>query len=372
MVTFAWVAFIIAILVLIAIDLASFKKKEEPRSQSILWTLIWVFVALLFNLGIYFFHPAKQEAALQFFTGYLLEKLLSLDNIIVIAAIFQFYSIPVKHQHTVLMYGILGAIFFRVLMITTGVALMQNLPWIHYVFGLFLIFTAIKLFVIHQGPQELAQSKIISVLRVFFRISPTLDEGRFLIVKDGKWLISPLLLALIQIELADIVFAFDSIPAILAITNDTFIVFTSNIFAILGLRSLYFLAAEYLKKVRYLNFGLGLILFFIGIKMLFKHQFEISTVISLGIIVSILGLTFLLSKFTKKTPTVPKEIERVVRFTIREAQKIIVLIVGITTLLIGLAMIFLPGPAIIVIPFGLMILATEFSWARHWLKKIKR
>lgn len=375
-----WIGFVVLILLLVALDLGVFHKKDKEMKigEALSWSLLWISFALIFNVVIYFLYNRNLEVAIQFFTGYLLEKSLSLDNIFVISLIFSYYSIPLKYQHRVLTWGILTAILLRGIMIVAGVAVVQEFSWILYFFGAFLLFSGIRLLLIkHEGvpPQE---NFIISLVSRYFPVSHELHHNHFFIKENGKWLITPLFLALIQIETADVVFAVDSIPAIFAVTLDPFIIFTSNIFAILGLRALYFTLAPMISRFWILKSGLALILAYIGFKMLLAGFFHIPNLVSLSIILTILAGSILLSIiFPKETFIRLKipfgdEMIQLYSFTVKQARRIIILVIGTTVILIGIAMIFLPGPATLIIPLGLLILSTEFVWAKKFMDKIKR
>ncbi len=291
-----WILFSVAILLFLALDLGVFNRKAHVirTKEAAIWTAIWAAVGLGFSGVIYWLFQdgllsnptglAPQEAVLKYVTGYLIELSLSIDNVFVIAVIFSSFSIPEKYQHRVLFWGILGAIVFRALMIFFGVALINKFDWIIYVFGAFLLYTAYKMFNHDDTDFDPTNSKLMKILRRFFPISNHMNGQEFFIVEQGKKAATPLFVALMVIELTDILFALDSIPAILAITADPFIVFSSNIFAILGLRSMYFLISRMLQKFRYINYSLVVILAFVGIKMLLLDVFHFPEWVSLGVI----------------------------------------------------------------------------------------
>ena len=300
-----WIAFLLLIFAMLALDLGVFNRKAHVvgMGEALAWTGVWVALALAFNVGVYFMYqynwmdiaigtdgirvPGK-EAALDFFTGYLIEKSLSLDNIFVIAMIFSYFSVPLMYQHRVLFWGILGALVMRGVMIAAGVALVRKLDWIFYVFGAFLIVTAIKMFFVRQENLAPEKNPLIRFARRSFPVTQDFDGQKFFSRVDGKKAITPLFLALIMVESSDVLFAVDSIPAIFAITTDPFLVFTSNIFAILGLRSLYFALAALMEKFRFLKISLVFLLAFVGVKMILAHHYPISTKVSLAVIVAIL------------------------------------------------------------------------------------
>ena len=291
-----WIVFIAFIILFLALDLGVFNRTPHviKTKEAAIWTGIWVTVALSFSGIIYWVFSAglvenptnltPQLAVLKYITGYLIELSLSIDNVFVIAVIFSSFAIPQKYQHEVLFYGILGAVVFRALMIFFGVALINRFDWIIYVFGAFLLFTAFKMLLHKESNFDPKKSSIFRLLKKLFAVSYKMDGDKFFIKRMGITAATPLFVALIVIELTDILFALDSIPAILAITADPFIVFSSNILAILGLRSMYFLISNMLSKFRFINYSLVIILAFVGVKMILSHNFEIPEWLSLGVI----------------------------------------------------------------------------------------
>ena len=301
----AWIAFTAAVLVLLALDLGVFHRKahEVRVREALVWTGVWVALAGVFNVAVYYWFGA--ERALEFTTGYLIEKALSVDNLFVFLVVFSYFSVPAALQHRVLFWGIFGALLMRGLFIFLGAALLQRFHWIIYVFGAFLVFTGIKLLV--QRDEEVHPERN-PVLRLFRRTVPAISEYRgahFLVREGGRWLATPLLMVLVVVEATDIVFAVDSIPAIFAVTDDPFIVYTSNVFAILGLRALYFALAAMLGRFHYLKVGLGSVLAFVGIKMLIVDLYKIPIALSLATVASLLGLSIVASLLfpPKKTPS---------------------------------------------------------------------
>ncbi|MBW7892705.1 MAG: TerC family protein [Chitinophagaceae bacterium] len=306
-----WIAFILFILLALIIDLGVFNRTPHviETKEAGAWTSVWVLSALLFTGIIYlsFEHGwvsnptglSPRDAMIKYITGYLIELSLSIDNIFVIAIIFTSFSIPRKYQHEVLFYGILGAIVFRAVMIVFGVALINKFSWIIYVFGVFLLYTAFKMLVHKSEDYDPASSKMFRWIKKIFPVTHEMQGDKFFIRKDNKRLATPLFVALIIVELTDILFAVDSIPAILAITSDPFIVFSSNILAIMGLRSMFFLISGMLTKVRYINYSLVAILAFVGVKMLLSHHYVFPEWISLGFIVTALGCGVLASALLK-------------------------------------------------------------------------
>lgn len=291
-----WGIFIAFIILFLALDLGVFNRTPHviKTKEAAIWTSVWVTLALGFSGVIYWLFKdglvenptnlAPDVAVLKYITGYLIELSLSIDNVFVIAVIFSSFAIPQKYQHEVLFYGILGAIVFRALMIFFGVALINKFDWIIYVFGAFLLFTAFRMLTHKESEFDPKKSKMFRFMKKLFPVSYKMDGDKFFIKRMGVKAATPLFVALIIIELTDILFALDSIPAILAITADPFIVFSSNILAILGLRSMYFLISRMLTKFRYINYSLVVILAFVGVKMILSHNVEIPEWLSLGVI----------------------------------------------------------------------------------------
>lgn len=301
-----WVVFSLFVGVSLAIDLGVFsrfrpKKQEDPNKAhaptirtALIWTIVWISLAGIFA-GIIYVDMGNQKLT-EFVTGYALEKSLSVDNMFVFLLIFSSLSIPHKFQHRVLSMGILGAIAMRVPLILVGVTLLERFHWMIYIFGGFLIFTAIRMLVQRKEKKiEIEKNIAIRVLKKFIPIDFELKDTKFFVRKDTVLYATTLIVALVIIEFTDLLFALDSIPAVLAITTDPFIVITSNIFAILGLRSLYFLLAGVMEKFYYLKPGLIAILMFIGIKMVVSEMIEISTTVSLGVVLGILGIVLAMS-----------------------------------------------------------------------------
>lgn len=297
-----WVVFIAFIIVFLALDLGVFNKEDHiiKTKEASIWTAIWVTIALSFSGIIYWLFAdgmvenptglTPNNAVLKYITGYLIELSLSVDNVFVIAVIFSAFKIPPIYQHRVLFWGILGAIVFRALMIFFGVALITRFDWIIYVFGFFLLYTAFKMLKGDEHEFNPKKSFVFRQIKRVYPITATIKGHNFFIKKMGITAATPLFVALIVIELTDVLFALDSIPAILAITADPFIVFSSNILAILGLRSMYFLVSRMLEKFRFINYSLVVILAFVGLKMLFVHQIELPEWVSLTVIAaSLLG-----------------------------------------------------------------------------------
>ncbi len=292
----AWVAFIAAVLGMLALDLGVFHRKAHVVKvrEAAFWTGVWVTLSLAFGAVIW--NWLGPEKGVEYLTGYVLEWSLAVDNIFVFVIVFNFFRTPFKYQQRVLLWGVLGALVMRGIMIGVGVTLIENFHWILYVFGGFLLLTGLRmLFGKDDHGADLDDNPAIKLVRRFVKVSPEYDGQRFFTVIDGVRMATPLLLVLVVIEFTDVIFAVDSIPAIFAVTTDPFIVFTSNVMAILGLRSMYFLLAHVVHRFVYLKTGLAFILTYIGIKMLLLDVFHIPTLISLGVVVSILAISIVAS-----------------------------------------------------------------------------
>lgn len=298
---FVWAGFLLFVLLMLALDLGVFHRKthEVKIREALIWSAVWISLALLFNVGVYFF--MGKEKALEFLTGYVIEKSLSVDNLFVFIMVFSYFNVDTKYQHKVLFWGILGALVMRAVFIFAGVALIQQFHWIIYVFGAFLIFTGIKMLVQKNENVEPDKNPLVRLFKRFFPVTDTMHGDRFFVKIDAKTVATPLFIVLLIIEFTDLIFAVDSIPAILAISTDTFIIFTSNVFAILGLRALYFALAGITKLFHYLKYGLSAILVFVGVKMVIAGFFKIPVMYSLLIIVSILTISILVSVILPKT-----------------------------------------------------------------------
>lgn len=284
-----WAGFIGFVVVMLVLDLSVFHRKAHAvrLREALLTSAVWIGLALLFAVGVYFWFGTR--SALEFLTGYLIEEALSVDNLFVILVLFSYFAVPPAVQHRVLFWGILGALVMRALFIVMGAALLQRFHWLMFVFGAFLVFTGAKLLFGDGG--EVHPEKNF-VLRAFRRLIPSVKDYRgaqFTVQENGRWFATPLLMVLVAVEATDIVFAVDSIPAIFAVTTDPFIVFTSNIFAILGLRSLFFVLAGVMGRFHYLKLGLGLVLAFVGGKMLLADVIQVPIGVSLGCIALMLG-----------------------------------------------------------------------------------
>ena len=291
-----WIIFSLLVLAVLALDLGVFHRKAHTVGfkEALSWTAVWVTLALLFGAAVWFWAGPKK--GLEFFTGYLIEYSLSADNVFVFVLIFSYFAVPPQWQHKVLFWGVLGALLMRLLMIGLGVALISRFGWILYVFGAFLLFTGFKMIF---GKQEEIHPERNPVVRWFRRLVPVTAEyhgNHFITRVNGRLMATPLLVVLVCVEVSDLVFAVDSIPAIFAVTLDPFIVYTSNVFAIMGLRSLYFVLAGMVDKFRYLKPGLGVVLSFVGVKMLLAHTpYKIDTLVALGVVAGVLVVTIIAS-----------------------------------------------------------------------------
>ncbi len=284
-----WIGFTVFVLAMLVLDLGVFHRQAHSvkLKEAAIWSAVWIGISLLFGIGVY--HYFGGELALQYYTGYVIEKALSVDNVFVILVVMGFFAVPPRYQHKVLFWGILGALVMRAVFIFAGAALIQRFHWVMYVFGAVLVLTAVKLFLSKE--EEVHPDRNL-VFRAFKRLVPSVNEyreGKFRVKENGRWMATPLLLVLVTIEATDLVFAVDSIPAIFAVSLDPFIVYTSNIFAILGLRSLFFLLAGVMGKFHYLKLGLSAVLMFVGLKMLIVPWWKIPIGLSLGVIAGLLA-----------------------------------------------------------------------------------
>jgi tellurite resistance protein TerC len=295
-----WIAFNAGVLCLLAIDLFGFQRKAHAPStkEAAIWTGVWVALSLGFNALIW--HWEGQAKALEFLTGYLVEYTLSIDNILVFVLVFSYFAVPTAYQHRVLFWGIFSALILRGVMIGIGVAFVETFHWALYLFGAFLLFTGIKMFFSGKRAFDIARNPLIRFMRRLLPVSDSYHGARFTVLRDGQRLLTPLALVLIMIEVTDLLFAVDSIPAIFGITHDPFIVYTSNVCAILGLRSLYFLLAGVVHKFVYLKPALAIILAFIGAKMLLADVYHVPTAASLGVVgvvlLAAIGMSLLVNR----------------------------------------------------------------------------
>jgi len=388
-----WAGFLAFVLGLLALDLGVFHRESRAirTGEALAWAGFYITLALAFNVLVFFLYERNwlgvgvtvgqpldgHTAALQFLTGYLLEQSLSLDNVFVIALIFSYFRVPLAYQHRVLFWGILGALVMRGAMIGLGAALITRFDWIIYVFGGILILTAVRMLLAGNEEPDPEKSPVIRLARRFYPVTPEAHGERFFVQLNGRRAATPLFLVLLMVESSDVLFAVDSIPAIFAVTQDPFLVFTSNVFAILGLRNLYFAIAPLLNRFKYLKQSLVFILAFVGVKMMLAHTQPIPTVTSLSMIIGILSVGILASALAAGQETAPlasplaNDVETLSRVTQSAAHKIIALVVGSTALILVVAMIVLPGPGLVVIPIGIAILSAEFVWARRLLSRLR-
>ena len=310
-----WVAFILSVLIALAIDFVGLNKSGQQTvsfKSAALWSLVWFSLALAFG-GLLWWETANNlgsavaaEKAAEYFTGYLVEKSLAVDNVFVFLMIFSYFALPIHLQRRVLLYGILGAIILRAVMIFVGGWLLTEFHWLMYVFGAFLVLMGVKMWQGADDDANLEDNKLLKWLKSHIPLAKDYDGEKFFTFENGKRVATPLFLVLVFVELSDVIFAVDSIPAIFAITSDPFIVLTSNIYAILGLRAMYFMLAGVADKFSLLNYGLAIVLVFIGTKMLLLDVFKIPALVSLAVIVSVLAVTMWLSFHKAKKEDVAK------------------------------------------------------------------
>ncbi len=306
-----WGGFVLFIVGLLVLDLKVLQKddREIKVREALAWTAFWIVLALCFNAGVYYFEGTQK--ALEFLTAYLIEKSLSVDNIFIFLMVFSYFGIPSKYQHRVLFWGILGALIMRAAFILVGVALITRIHWIIYVFGAFLIFIGIKMALEKEKEIHPEKNPVLKAFRRFMPVTETFVGHRFFASRAGRMAATPLFIVLLVIESTDVVFAVDSIPAVLAISHDPFIVYTSNVFAILGLRALYFAIAGVMRLFHYLNYGLSVILVFVGVKMILSDIVKIPVGMALGVIASVLTISILASIiFPKKEGPSPQAAAR--------------------------------------------------------------
>ncbi len=295
-----WILFLVFVAGMLALDLGVFHRHAHVvgRKEAVIWSCVWIGQAAVFNVGVYIFMGS--QAGLEWTTGYVIEKSLSVDNVFVFLLIFSAFAVPAEYQHRVLFWGILGALVMRAALIFAGVALLSAFHFIIYIFGAFLIITGFRFLRHSEGAPSLEKNKLVRLARRFFPTTEGYEGQRFFVRRNGVLFATPLLLVLLLIESTDLVFAVDSVPAILAITRDPFIVFTSNVFAILGLRALYFVLSGYLSNLRYLKPALAAILVFVGAKMMLIDVFKMPSLISLAVIVGILGVAITASLLVRR------------------------------------------------------------------------
>ena len=396
-----YAGFIAMVAALVAFDLLVLNRKAHVIStkEALGWTAMWVAISLVFMAAVYFIYenhwlgmglkviqlngnPADvpgKEAAILYPTGYIVEQSLSLDNMFVIAMIFQYFRVPAQYQHRVLFWGILGAVVMRGIMILVGAALISQFKWITYVFGALLLVSAVKMLIMNTDDEPDVEANIlVKLAKKFIPLHSAYVGTHFLTRIDGKLFMTPLMIVLLMVESADVIFAVDSIPAIFSITRDPFIIFTSNVFAILGLRSLYFALAGVMHRFKYVKAALVFVLAFIGVKMLLAHFYHLDPYVSLSAIIAMLCVGVLASvvadrrqKARAEAPFGP-EVSDLARLAIKKGRRLVILVFGLTLLLIAIPIGVLPGPGgLAVAVAGLAILAVEFVWARLLLRRVK-
>lgn len=306
-----WTSFGVFVLAMLAVDMCLLGRHGAQKvsvREALTWSLVWFVIAILFGGALWGWldYTSGREIAdikvMEYFTGYLLEKTLAMDNIFVFVMLFSYFSVPIEYQKRVLVYGVMGAIVLRALMILVGAWLITQFHWVLYLFGAFLLITGIKMFLFADHAPDLAKNPLLRWLRNHVRITRDYHGDKFWVYEKGIRWFTPMFLVLVLVEFSDVIFALDSIPAIFAITNDPFIVFTSNIFAILGLRALYFLLADMAERFHLLKYGLALVLMFVGSKMLIVDWFKIPVAVSLGVVIAVLGTSMMLSLIATAKP----------------------------------------------------------------------
>ncbi|MDX2114593.1 MAG: TerC/Alx family metal homeostasis membrane protein [Planctomycetota bacterium] len=393
-----WIIFVVFVLGMLALDLGVLNRRAHASSarEALMMTGVFVALALAFSVVVYFMYENRWmgvgtavhdgdapltgvQATTKYLTGWLVEYALSMDNIFVISVIFGYFGVPRQYQHRVLFWGILGALVFRGIMIGVGSALITRFHWMIYVFGGLLILTAVKMLLKKEEEVDLEKNAAVRLATRFLPFTREYHGSRF-VIRDaaGKLLCTPMLLVLVVVETTDVIFAVDSIPAIFAITRDPFLIFTSNVFAILGLRSLYFALSAIIDKFRYLELSLVFVLFYVGVKMLISEFVHIPPLLSLGVIGSLLGLGVLASLWKdrqeqkQQRPAPIEDLAYAAELTWKRTKKIVIFVIGMTILLLAIPIAFLPGPLGLPVAIGgLALLATEFVWARVMLKKLR-
>ena len=302
-----WIAFNLFVLIAVALDLGVFHRKAHKIAmrEALLWSFAWIVLALTFGLVLLYFNG--RQPALEFLTGYVVEKALSVDNLFVFLVVFRVFAVKDEYQQRVLGYGILGALLLRGAMIAAGAALIEHFSWIMYVFGAFIVLVGVHMLIARHTESDPQNNFLVRYFSKHLRLSKEYSGEKFFTRLNGQLFATPLFLVLLVVEVSDVTFAVDSIPAVFGITRDPFIVFTSNVFAILGLRALYFLLAAVLERLQYLKIGLALVLIFVGTKMIAEPWLKISVELSLGIVLGMLSLTVLFSLLAKKTTTESKQ-----------------------------------------------------------------
>jgi len=298
---YVWIGFLAFVLLMLALDLGVFHRKshEVKIKEALIWSAVWISMAMVFNYGIYVY--MGEVKAMEFLTGYVIEKSLSIDNLFVFIMIFSYFNVDKKYQHKILFWGIIGALIMRSIFIFAGVALINKFHWIIYIFGAFLVFTGVKMLFQKDEKMDPNKNPLVRLFKRFYPVTDTMHGDRFFVKINAKTFATPLFVVLLLVEFTDLIFAVDSIPAIMAITSDPFIIFTSNVFAILGLRALYFALAGITQYFHYIKYGLSAILVFVGVKMVMVDFYKIPVLISLFTILGILVISVVASLvFPKK------------------------------------------------------------------------
>jgi tellurite resistance protein TerC len=290
-----WTLFMVFVLAMLALDLGVFHRKHHvvKLKEALAWSAVWIALALVFNVGVW--HWMGRDKGMEFLTGYVIEKSLSVDNIFVFILVFSYFRVPAEHQHGVLFWGIIGALVMRAIFIFAGVALMERFEWIIFVFGAILIWSGIKMALEKDKEVHPENNPVLKLFRRLVPVTNHMEEGKFFTIENGRRVATPLAVVLVVVETTDLIFAVDSIPAVLAISRDPFIVFTSNVFAILGLRALYFALAGVMNLFHFLHYGLSFILVFVGVKMIGQHWYKLPISVALGVIVVVLTLSVVAS-----------------------------------------------------------------------------
>jgi tellurite resistance protein TerC len=304
-----WIGFNIFILGLLALDLGVFHRKahEVSLKEAAGWSVAWIALAMVFNTVVYFW--LGKQAALEFLTGYLIEKSLSVDNIFVFVLVFSYFAVPKMVQHRVLFWGVIGALLMRGVLIGAGAFLITRFHWIIYVFGAFLVFTGIKMAFQDQHAVEPEKNPVIRLIRRLMPVTENYEGSSLFVRREGRWWATPLFVVLAVVETTDLIFAVDSIPAIFAVTRNAFLVYTSNVFAILGLRSLYFLLADIIQRFHLLQLGLAIVLVFVGAKMLLAEWYKIPIGVSLGVVGGVIALAVVGSLLFPKAAEMPVDVD---------------------------------------------------------------
>lgn len=387
-----WFAFFLVVIVIVWMDLRAHHREAAQVSfhDALSWTLVWVLLAFVFNIIIYFLYEENwlgwselrrhdfsgQDATLSFLTSYLIQKSLSINNLFVMAMILAHFRIPANLQYRLLFWGVLGAVALRGLMIWTGTALIWNVRWVAYLFGGFLILSAVRMLFIRYNTIRPGRNPLVRLARSWWDSTDRFTGDRFFVLSQGHWEMTPLVPALLLIASSDLAVAVDAIPAAFAITRDPFLAMASSVFAVLGLKSLYFTLAGLMDRLRPVQVSLVFLLVYVGVKMLLSLHVAIPNSISLAVVTGVLVIGVVVAWRSPPQPerrAVPLLVDfsDLALVTYRQARRIAILVVGTTVVLVGVAMLVLPGPAFVVIPLGLAILSIEFAWARRWLKHMR-